>query len=754
MTIAFVDFETRSTVDLARCGVENYAEHPLTQASCLCWAFDDGPVFEADFLQTDAATDICHDFTGLYSHVAKGGLVVAHNARFELHIWRMMAKRYGWPELRLEQIHCTMAMGRALALPGSLDKLSRALRLPFEKDRDGHRLMLKLCKPRKPRKGEPEDAILWNEDPADLARQIEYCKQDVIVERAIYNTLPKLTASEQEVWILDQRINDRGIFIDIPSVDYLELTVEREKKRLTSEIRQVSGGGIKSAAALKDFHAWTSANGLKLPDLRKGTIKKTLARTDLLPAVRRVVEIRKEASKSSTAKLKAMRRGVCADSRARGLFEYHGAATGRWAGRRIQPQNMTKPAGKWEDDFEIADAEGVFAWARVEGGEVGMSAEYGSAMDAISWSLRPLLKAEPGNTLMAADYSNIEGRMLAWLAGEQWKISAFEDFDAGTGADLYKLAYSKSFGVPVEDVTKPQRSIGKIEELALGYGGAHGAFISMAANKDVDLADVAATVRDAVSAAQWTRALDQYYDGAVETAEEMLAALRIEFDFMDEDALGDFEEAQEHADVLTLAAEIAKRNRHELSADQWAAVRIVVDSWRGSHQNVKQFWGDLRDAAVAAVANPGEIFTAGRHIAYRKDGEILYCRLPNGRKLAYNYARLANVKDQWGRPQTVVIFEGTDGKTKRWGKQRLWGGLQSENCCQAAARDILCDAAKQLERAVFPIVLHVHDELVSEMPSAEAHRFDEFQSLMADVPTWARGLPVAVSGWHGERYRK
>lgn len=380
-------------------------------------------------------------------------------------------------------------------------------------------------------------------------------------------------------------------------------------------------------------------------------------------------------------------------------------------------------------------------------------------MSSVSWSLRCLLKAEPGRTYMCADYSNIEGRMLSWLAGETWKLEAFRALDAGTGHDLYKLAYAKSFGVNVEDVTKPQRQIGKVDELALGYQGAHGAWVSMAANYDIDLNAVAAAVQSAVKPGQWSFALERYWDDARETAEEILACARVvesaSVEFGEDEA-----EPIEDVAVLNLAAEIAKKNRHNLSAEVWAAIRIVVDSWRAEHTATTQFWKDLQDAAVAAVTYPGQVFSAGQYIKYRMDGtaekpgEFLYCRLPSGRTLCYPYARLTSAPDQWGRTLPKVEFEGVDGKTKRWCRQRMYGGLQAENVTQAAARDILSDAIKRLERAGLPVVMHVHDEIVCEVPIEQSHRFEEFKSLMSELPAWAAGLPVAVSGWQGERYRK
>jgi DNA polymerase len=638
-------------------------------------------------------------------------------------------------------------MGRVLSLPGSLDGLASALRLAHEKDKEGRALMLRMCKPRKPRKNEPQDAIIWNETPEEIARLIAYCKKDVEVERAIYKALLPLSPPEQELWCVDQQINDRGVHVDLPAVRNLIELTEREKERLASELRRLTGREVPSAAATAKLLSWLDVNGCKLPDLTKRTVENALKDETNAGSVRRALEIRQEASKASVAKLKAMLKGAGADSRARGLLEYHGAGTGRWAGRRIQTQNMVRTP----DEFTVSDAENVYAWAEIPGGEIGIRAEYKSPMEAVSYSLRSLICAAPGNTLYASDYSNIEGRMLSWLAGEEWKLKFFEDYDAKLiEYDNYKAAYAKTFGVPVETVTKPQRQIGKVQELALGYQGGHGAFLSMGANYGINIDEIAEAVRGAVSEHVWLEAVAKYWDGARETAEEALAEQRIIEQLVTGDEIDDATEDE----VLDLAAVLNKKNRHGLQEHQWAAIRIIVDGWRAAHPNIVALWRALNEASIAAVANPGQAFDVGP-IRYKMRGGHLYSRLPNGRALAYPYARLVNEEDQFKRIQKRIVYEGVNSRTRKWGKQRLYGGLLAENVTQAASRDILADAIKRLESRGYPIIMHVHDEIVAEVPlGSNAHSFEEFEKLMAIKEPWAQGLPVAVEGWQGPRYRK
>lgn len=364
--VAVVDFETRAARDLKKTGVEAYVECPHFQASCLAWGFDDGdadlPVSGWDILQEPHNPPMWFD--GLGAHIRDGGTVVAHNARFELLVWRKLRERDPgmWPELRAEQLIDTMALARAMALPAKLADVAPALGLPIEKDHDGHRLMLKLCKPRAQTAAQKKKLgvkIEWHEEPADLARQLEYCKRDVETERAVFRKLPPLTADEQATWVLDQEINDTGIYIDREAVQLCLDAVTEEQERLNRELFILTDGYVKTANAAQALKAWLAAWGTILPDCRKDTIQTVLA-TDLPPNVRRVIEIRQEAAKASTAKLRAMMNGLCADGRIHGLLEYHGAATGRWAGRRVQPQNMIRTP----ETFGPEQAEDVFAWLK------------------------------------------------------------------------------------------------------------------------------------------------------------------------------------------------------------------------------------------------------------------------------------------------------------------------------------------------------------------------------------------------------
>lgn len=810
LPVAIIDFETRSAVDLKKCGVEVYVESETTEALCVAWVFGDEPT--AGALLTGGAA--CPG--PLAEHVRRGGMVVAHNARFELCLWRMLTKRHGpeaWPVLRIEQLICTMSLCRALALPGSLDKACEALRFGIGKDRAGHALMMKMCKPVKPRAprkskkagadetrrqavlelDETVDAgpapLVWKEDPESLARLLAYCVGDVEAERQLFKTLPALNPDERKTWVLDQQINDRGVFLDLEIIPFALAATDAAKARLDAELYNLTGKTVKTTQSGAALLRWFASQKFPLDNLQKETVKAAAARAAKLDgrdvylshyaeqggrwelvedkdrgvweakaeAIRRAIEIRQEASLASTAKLSAMSNGAGRDWRARGLVEYWGASTGRWAGRRVQTQNMIRPP----EDFDVSAAEEVFSWLRTKAEirDTVLPLYHGSTMRAVSNSLRSLILAAPGNRLLCGDYANIEGRDLAWLAGEDWKIDAFREYDKilpgfdekgeplRAGPDLYKLAFSKAFGVPVHLVTKPQRQIGKVMELALGYQGAHGAFISMLKNYGIDLAKISAAVREAVSPGVWGDAVFQYWQGARETAEEMLAAERAEAANEGVDELPPSE-----AEILAATADAARIRRYDLSPDAWAAIRIIVDGWRAAHTATVWFWRGLEDGAIDAVANPGRVVKVGR-VSYRVDGDFLMCRLPSGRCLGYPYPAVSEVAGRSNRPQKKLTFWGVSSKTRKWQEQKAYGGLLAENITQAVARDVLRDGMLRLDRSGYCITMHVHDEIVSEMPIGSGH-IDEFTRLMSELEPWAAGMPIAVSEWEGRRYRK
>ena len=324
------------------------------------------------------------------------------------------------------------------------------------------------------------------------------------------------------------------------------------------------------------------------------------------------------------------------------------------------------------------------------------------------------------STLYCADFANIEGRGLAWLAGEAWKLDAFRAYDAGIGPDLYKVAAGGIYSCRVEDVDKDQRQVGKVSELALGYQGGVGAFVTMAATYGLEFAQLVA-----IYPLVWNTATPANREKANDAWDQR---------------------------GKRMAAESG------LPEKGWVACELVKLAWRDKHPAIVQWWKDLEAAAVGAVESPGEVFRAGP-VAYRVHAGHLWCRLPSGRTLCYPFPELHQVKQPWkdrsGNPvyRTALTYEATDQRTKKWGRKSFYGGLGAENVTQAHARDVMAAAMLRVEGAGYPIVLTVHDEILSER-AAGAGSLHEFEQLMAEAPPFTAGMPIAVEGWVGHRYRK
>lgn len=437
-----LDLETRSTVDLKRTGVYPYAAHPDTDVWCAAYAFDDGPVqvwFRGEPLPDDLRAAL--EDPAVY--------VRAWNAQFERILMRdVLTPRHGWPAVPLERFVCTMVAGRAAGLPGSLEEAAIALQLAEQKDMAGSRLMMQMAKPRRV---EDDGTLVWWDDPVKLERLARYCAQDVAVEREVFRRLPpSLDRRERTIWLADQRINDRGIRLDRPLIEAMIRRVAKETAKLDREMSGLTSGAATTTGVAK-IKAWvTMRTGEDPGSLDKDAIDAILERDDLPDDVRRVLEIRRVAAKASNAKLKAMLRAIGDDDVVRGLLQYYGAGTGRWAGRLVQPQNF--PRGEVKITPETIDA--------LKRGRALTT----DPLETVSSALRGCLIADPGTSLFVADFAQIEARVVAWLAGQGDLLALF-----ASGGAVYEEMAATIFNVPVAEVTKDQRQLGKMAVLGCGF---------------------------------------------------------------------------------------------------------------------------------------------------------------------------------------------------------------------------------------------------------------------------------------------
>lgn len=462
-----LDVETYSSVDLTTCGVYAYAEAQDFEILLFAYAFDNDPVRVVDLAQGEKLPP-----EALYALTDPGVVKTAYNANFE----RVCLARWLGQPMPPEQWRCTMVHAATLGLPGSLAGVADALRLSADKKKmtaAGKALIAYFCSPCTPTKSNGgRTRNLPRHDPDKWALFKMYNGRDVEVERAIRDKLaifPMLDI-EQRIWELDQRINDTGVRIDRELVDAaVEMDISYQEQ-LVAEARQLTG--LDNPKSVSQLKGWLQEQGVEAPSLSKETIPGIIETSDN-PVVRRVLELRQAMAKTSTAKYVAMQRGVCADGRVRGLLQFYGATrTGRWAGRQVQVQNLPR---NHLPDLNLARQ--LVRAGRQEDIELA----YDSLPEVLSQLIRTAFIPEPGHRFIVADFSAIEARVIAWLAGEKWVLDEFR----GPGR-IYEATASQMFRVPVEKIVKgnPEyelRQKGKVATLACGYQGGAGAMIKMGA---------------------------------------------------------------------------------------------------------------------------------------------------------------------------------------------------------------------------------------------------------------------------------
>jgi len=653
MANLFIDFETRSTVELKRTGVYPYASHRDTYIWCMAWAFDDEPVAlwrEGEPLPSRIA-----------QHVEHSGALWAHNAQFERVMWRDCARRrYGFPTVSDAQWWCTAAEAAASGLPRKLETVCAVLGLPVQKDAAGYRVMLQLCRPRAmDDDGEP----VWWDAPEKLDALYAYCRRDVDAERAVWRRLRRLTESERRVYLLDQAVNDRGVRLDRDLAVAVRDAAREEVARQNAAIAGATKGAVTKITQVARLRGWLAEQGVHADSLDKASTTALLADAGLPSDALVALAARAEGARSSVAKVDAMLDCVGFGDRMRGLLRYYGAHTGRWAGQLVQPQNFPRA-------LEFEDAQ-----VYIPPVLAGEKPEYRSSMAVYSALLRPMLTAAPGRKLLSGDFSAIEARALAWLSGCALMLEQFSQ-----GRKIYHEMAARIFACSPEEIDKGSERyiVGKGVVLGCGFGM-----------------------------------------GAPKFASQVKAQTGLVID-----------------SGLALAA---------------------VQQYRETYMEVPRYWDRVNAAALDAVRYPNEVFTAGTGKStarFTARNGFLFVVLPSGRPMAYYRPRVVQRAVPWDRTdlRPAVEYEGFSSYTHQWEHLALYGGLITENIVQAVARDVLVDAVARVEGAGYPVVLTVHDEVVVEV--ATSMQLEVFLSLMRATPTWAPGLPIAVEGWEGERYRK
>lgn len=768
-----IDFETRSEADLRAVGTWNYSKHPSTEIMCLSWRFggESGRwhmhhgykiaqlVERAKKAKARSKHDLAKqllkdaaDLEGtpdpdrLFELIAEGHEVEAHNVFFERCIWQhICVERMGWPGVKEEQWRCSAAKASMHALPRDLERATGEMCPDKAKDMEGRRVMLKLSKPAPPTKAEP--GRKWHEEPDDLRILWAYCDQDVVSEEALSESLIDLPPYELELWQMDQRMNLRGFYCDFDlarkAIDLSTALIEE----LSGLLSTMTHGEINKPSQRAVIKDWLNArlrahNGVEDPEeeiitstgapiLRRLLIEDpTLKGTDL----HKVVGIVHSANRTSIKKYQAMLdRADPVDQRIRDMMMYHGAGTGRWSGKGVQPHNF--PRGFLKNMEAACD---VLLSLDLSGLRLCYSTE--ELLDLLSWALRGALMAPEGRQLYVADYAAIEARVLLWLAGDERALDVFrygKDIYIDMATDIYSMAY--------EDIKKDSehRRMGKQAILGLGYQMGAPKFWDTAAGyephyKNLDQAALEHFQDEGFMMLEGERILG-FMKNVARKSDALSDKLRFGQDLNPEE-----EKLFFHA---------GKRAGREmaLNVHYFMFFRKVVNKYRKRYPKVKEMWNNQNGCAIAAVQDPGESYEASRvSWLYDRETDFLTCTLPSGRLLYYRRPELG--KNKFGKQS--LYYWSVDPVNKQWRRTGTYGGKLTENITQAVARDLMADAMLRIDKGdTYDLLASVHDELICE---ADLGRGDveEFEQLMSACPSWAEGCPVKAEGWRGLRYRK
>lgn len=673
-------------------GAHRYAEK--SEILLVALAKDSGPVSVWDCTNPDN--------TGwqqtLQDLIDEADRVVIHNSAFD----RTVLRHHG-VTIPVEKIVDTMVLALQHGLPGSLGQLCDVLGVEQDKakDKDGKKLIQLFTKPR-PKNMKLRRATRETH-PDEWQRFIEYARLDVDAMRSVYRRTPRWNdlESERSLWRIDQDTNDSGIAVDLELAQSALAAFGRASGSLAALTAELTGGLVtattqrnKLIAYLRENHDFVTA------DMTKGSVDFFLRDGSIKSEVRKLLEIRQQAAATSPSKYKALLGAVSSDGRLRGTLQFCGAArTGRDAGRIFQPQNLPRTPDWFDEDVQEITISAIKAncedliWANVS--------------ERCSMSVRGCLLAGAGKKLSIADLSNIEGRVLAWGAGEQWKLEAFKQYDLGLGQDLYKVTAGRILGKDAVDVTKDERqSMGKVPELACGYQGGVGAFRTMGGQVVEGMDD--ATIQDIVKG--WRKAHPRtvafWYD-------------------------------------LERACKAAIRSPGDSFAVRDMAVFDVMPDQTGRQ------WLRMKLPSGRYLCYPDP--AVEQEICERCDGDG---EIPFVHEGVERIMKCPHCGGSGTQGWEQIYYSGVNQYTRKWARISTYGGKLAENWTQAVARDVFFSGMKRAYNAGYRIVLRVHDELVTEVPIDGELSWQGLAKCMATNPSWTAGLPLNADGFDALRYRK
>lgn len=652
-----VDIETYSSIDLSKTGVYRYVEAPDFDILLIGFSIDGGPVEVIDCTARHNNYEEEKKMVQFKKHLYDPECIKkAFNANFE----RTCLAKWLGKEMPPEEWRCTMIKCLTMGLPGNLAGAGMALGLPEDKLKDpqGKALIQYFSKPCKPtRVNGQRTRNLPEHDPDKWKLYIEYNRQDVVTEMAIDSKLEiyKTTETEQELWNLDQRMNDHGVRIAVDMVDKIVDYDTVRKEELQKEAQEITG--LTNPNSLAQLKTWLNDQGMPMTSVTKDTISAALALKYIPDNVRRVLEIRTALGKTSTAKYRTMLDAVCEDHRLRGILQFYGAnRSGRWAGRLVQTHNLARNS---LEDLDLARE------LAVDGDFDTMQTLFGETAFVFSELVRTAFIPSEGCRFVVSDFSAIEARVISWIADEEWRLQAFRE-----GKDIYCETASQMYKVPVvkHGINGELRQKGKVAELACGYQGGVGAMKRM-------------------------------------------------------DREGSIPEDE---------------------------LQAVVDSWRNANPKVVKLWR-LCEIAVRTAIEEHRTVRLQHGLEFSYINHNLFIKLPGGRKLCYWDTKL-KMDPRDGREH--IVYMGVNQETKQWGETETYGGKLVENIVQATARDCLAVAMTRVSNLGYKIVMHVHDEMIVDVPIEDTEALDVINACMAEPIDWAPGLPLKGDGYETTFYKK
>lgn len=663
---------------------------------------------------------------------------VAHNAAFD----RGGSRRLADIDVPVTRWRCTMAQAASHGYPQSLEGVGNALELPPElrKFDTGKALIQTFCVPYDGK---------YNDRRSHPSKWDDFCAyglQDGVTLREIHRRLPKVNYEgvNLETWWIDQLINDRGFGFDQELATAARKLLDSQKGRHEKDMAARTDDLVHSATQRAKLLAYFESAGLDIPNMRASTISEWLEHDDIRPEIRYLLEARLEAAKNSGAKYRRGLEMVGEGSRIRYGIRFSGAGrTGRFSGKGFQPHNMQRPTtyltlpnGKRSKKPVKSDFILSILVPGIKAGKVlDNEAIFGGPNEASANALRCAIVAALGNELVVADWANIESRVLAWIAGESWKLDAYRALDAGMGVDLYKLLFSQFFGKAVDDIDDNERQSGKVSELAFGFGGGVGALVTMAAVYEMDLDSLAAPV--------WSTA----------TKEQKQKAQR----------------AWKRA--------FLEGEDYDLDPRTYKACDVLKQAYRTANKCINDLRHEIDRATKTAIKEPGTVFDVARCRIWATSSFLIIIQLPSGRRLLYAKARIeeeAHFDFETGKESFREYISYLTARGKGWVREKAWGGLFIENIVQAIANDVLRAAIRlvHLDALSVPkvrsylelvegsgtaIALHVHDELALDVPVGSypvARLISKMTTELIEANYWMRGLPLAAKGWCGPTYKK